>query len=170
MMQLQINDPDNLTGEHSIGDVGQMIFCVLFMSTWILDSFFLKYTVFLNQIIPYAIRGVFGGIFLIASGFFSFNGLKMVFFEKQDPPAIISNGVFGIVRHPIYFGEILFYAGLLFLSLSIAAGLVLITAVLFLVFISQFEERLLQDRFGEKYIIYMENVPMFFPKLNKKRK
>jgi protein-S-isoprenylcysteine O-methyltransferase Ste14 len=170
MMQLQINNPEDLTGEHSIGDIGQMIFCVLFLSTWILDSFFLKYTVFLNQIIPYAIRGVFGGIFLIASGYFSFNGMKLVFFEKQEQPGIIRDGVFGIVRHPIYFGEVLFYAGLLFLSISVAAGLVLIPAVLFLIFISQFEERLLQDRFGEKYIIYMETVPMFFPKFDKKWK
>lgn len=170
MNQLQANNRDDLTGEHEIGDLGQIIFCVLFLATWIIDSFFLKYTVFLNNFIPYAIRGVLGGLLLIGSGFFSLNGLKVIFLEKRDQPEVISEGVFGLVRHPIYFGEMLCYAGLMFLSISIAAGLVLIAAVSFLIFISQYEEKLLLERFGVKYIVYMEDVPMLFPKFNKKWK
>jgi protein-S-isoprenylcysteine O-methyltransferase Ste14 len=169
MNQFQANKRDDLTGEHSTGDLGQIIFCVLFLSTWIIDSFFLKYSVFLNHLIPYAIRGVFGGLLLIASGFFSINGLKVMFLEQRDQPEIISDGVFGLVRHPIYFGEMLCYFGLIFLSLSIAAGLVLVAAVSFLVFISQHEEKLLIERFGVQYIVYMEDVPMLFPKLKIRR-
>jgi protein-S-isoprenylcysteine O-methyltransferase Ste14 len=159
---------DDLTGEHELGDAGQITFFILFLTIWIADTFFLKYTIFLNYLIPYAIRGVFGFLLLIASGYFSLNGLKAVFIERRNPPEIINHGVFGIVRHPIYLGEILLYVALMFLSISIAAGLVLIAAVAFLVFISQYEEKLLLDRFGEKYSVYIQDVPMLFPTLNKK--
>lgn len=160
------NNREDLTGEHSLGDLGQIIFCILFSTIWIVDTFFLKYTVFMNQLIPWLMRVLFGGLFLIASFIFSFNGLKVVFLEPRDPPDVIRNGVFGIVRHPIYLGEILFYAGLMMFSLSIAAGLVLVGAVSFLVFISQYEEKLLLDRFGEKYSAYMQEVPMLIPRIN----
>ena len=161
---------DDLIGEHAMGDLGQIVFCVLFLATWIADTFFLQYTIFLNTLIPYAIRGFFGGLLLIASGYFSLNGLKLVFSERREPPDVISEGVFSIVRHPIYFGEILFYVGLLCLSISIAALLVLIAAVFFLVFISQYEENLLMDRFGDQYSLYMQDVPMLFPNLPKNRR
>ena len=151
---------DGLTGEHAIGDIGQILFGVLFLATWIADTFFLKYTVFLNYIIPYTLRGVIGGVCLIASGVFVIDGHKQVFFTRRSHPAVIREGVFGLVRHPVYLGEILFYAGLMLISLSIAAGLVLIGAVAFLVFIAQYEEKCLLERFGGQYSDYMQAVPM----------
>ena len=40
---------DDLTGEHTFGDTGQTILACLFAATWIADTFFLKYTAFLNR-------------------------------------------------------------------------------------------------------------------------
>ena len=45
---------DDLTGEHKIGDAGQLIIAILFLVVWILDSFVLKYTTFLNNYFPLA--------------------------------------------------------------------------------------------------------------------
>lgn len=39
----------DLTGEHAVGDVGQLVLACLFAATWIADSFFLQYTTFLND-------------------------------------------------------------------------------------------------------------------------
>ena len=45
---------------------------------------------------------------------------------------MITKGVFGLVRHPIYLSEILLYLGFLFFSASLAAACVWAIAILFL--------------------------------------
>jgi len=76
--------------------------------------------------------------------------------------------VFKVVRHPIYLSEILFYCGLLILSISLAGFVVLLMAIVFLHYISRYEEKLLLARFGEEYSKYMQEVPMWIPRLRKR--
>ena len=159
---------NDLTGEHSVGDAGQLAFACLFLVIWIADTFFFETTTLLNQYVPYGIRIPFGIAFLIASGYLAKIGLSIVFGEKREKPCVIRKSVFGVVRHPIYLGEVLFYIGLLILSLSIAATIVLLGIVLFLHYISRHEEKLLLERFGEEYGTYMQDVPMLIPRLWKR--
>ena len=56
---------DDLTGEHKVSDIGQIILAVLFTATWIADSFFLKYSTFLNEHIPLYIQLPLGVALLI---------------------------------------------------------------------------------------------------------
>jgi protein-S-isoprenylcysteine O-methyltransferase Ste14 len=109
-------------------------------------------------------------VLLCLSGYLAKTGLFIVFGEKREKPAVIREGVFGVVRHPIYLSEILFYLGLLILSLSLAAAGVWIVAVGFFHYISRYEERLLLARFGSDYKQYTENVPMWVPRFWKSRK
>jgi len=71
-------------------------------------------------------------LLLIGSGYLAKKGLAIVFGEKIEKPAVIRKSVFGIVRHPIYLSEILFFPGFLGLSLSLAATAVWVVAVVFL--------------------------------------
>jgi len=160
---------DDLIGEHAAGDAGQMVLAILFTAIWILDTFFLKYTIFLNLYVPLGIKIPIGVILLILSGYLAKTGLSIVFGEKREKPCVIRKGVFNITRHPIYLSEILLYLGLLMLSISLAAALVWIIAILFLHSISRYEERQLLTRFGEEYEQYMQEVPMWIPRLRKKR-
>ena len=93
-------------------------------------------------------------------------GMKTVFGEVREKPQVIRKGVFGIVRHPIYLAEILTYLGLLLISLSIVSAVIWVLAIIFLFIISRYEERLLLDFFGEEYREYMNEVPMWIPKLS----
>jgi protein-S-isoprenylcysteine O-methyltransferase Ste14 len=68
-----------------------------------------------------------------------------------------------VVRHPIYLGAILAYAGMISLTLSLASAAIFIIIVAFYYFISKYEEKLLTQRFGEEYREYMKKVPMLFP-------
>jgi protein-S-isoprenylcysteine O-methyltransferase Ste14 len=61
----------------------------------------------------------------------------------------------------------LLYLGLLMLSLSLAAAVVWCIAVVFLHYISLWEEKLLA-RFGEEYAQYVRDVPMWIPRLRKR--
>jgi len=35
---------EDLTGEHRLGDAGQLVLFIIFMAVWITDSFFFKYS------------------------------------------------------------------------------------------------------------------------------
>ncbi|MFC1867105.1 methyltransferase family protein [Thermodesulfobacteriota bacterium] len=158
------HDRDDLVGEYAAGDAGQIILAVLFAVIWITDTFFLRYTIFLNNYVPLSVRIVIGTIILIMSGYLAKTGLSVVFGEEGEEPGVIRKSVFGIVRHPIYLSEILLYLGLFMLSISLASAVVLVIAIVFLHYISRYEEGLLLDRFGEEYEQYMREVPMWIPR------
>jgi len=156
---------EDLTGEHRVGDIGQVVLAVLFMTIWITDAHSLKWTTFLNQYVPVGIRIPIGVVILLLSGYLVITGLYIVFGEERGKPAVIRKSVFHIVRHPIYLSEILLYLGLIILNISLAAIVVWIIAIAFLHYISRYEERLLLARFGEEYEQYMKEVPMWIPHL-----
>jgi protein-S-isoprenylcysteine O-methyltransferase Ste14 len=159
---------DDLTGEHSIGDAGQILLVCLFTVIWIADTFFFEYTTILNNYVPYAIRIPLGVILLLMSGYLAKTGLSIIFGEKREEPCVIRKSVFNFVRHPIYLGEILLYLGLVIMSISLAAVFVLSGIILFLHYISRYEEKLLLARFGDGYGEYMRDVPMLIPRLRKR--
>jgi protein-S-isoprenylcysteine O-methyltransferase Ste14 len=159
---------DDLAGEHRLGDAGQLVLAVLFLVTWIADSFVLKLTTFLNPTVPLFVRIPIGLVLFVLAGYLSRRSMSLVFGEKREIPRVIREGVFSIIRHPMYLSEILLYLGLLMMSLSLIAALVWAVAIGFLHYISRHEEKLLLGRFGEEYERYMRNVPMWIPRPWKK--
>ena len=153
----------DLTGEHFLGDAGQILFAILFFGIWIIDTFFLKYTTFINQYVSIYIRLPVGIVLLCISCYLSKAGLSIVFGEVRKESCVIRKGVFNIVRHPIYLGEILLYLGLLLISISLASVIIWIIVIIFLHYISRHEERLLLKRFGDDYKLYKAEVPMWIP-------
>ena len=159
---------DDLTGEHTWGDAGQIIFALLFFGVWIADSFFLRYTTQLNEIVSPVVRKPIGYAILCISAYLAWSGLSIAFGEVRKKPSVIRKGVFGVVRHPIYLSEVLLYLGLFMLNMSLTAGVVGIGASVFLYYLSRYEEGLLLERFGEDYESYMQDVGMWVPRVGRK--
>jgi protein-S-isoprenylcysteine O-methyltransferase Ste14 len=159
---------DDLAGEHPLGDAGQFVLACLFVVVWLIDTFILKYTTFLNQYVSLAARIPCGVILLVLSGYLARTGLIIVFEEERKKPGVIRKGVFDIMRHPIYLSEILLYLGLLILSISLAAAVIWVCAIAFLYYISRYEEKLLLECFGREYERYMREVPMWVPRLRRR--
>ena len=159
---------EDLTGEHPSGDTGQLILACLFAAIWIADTFFLKYTMFLNQSVSVGFRIPLGILLLALSGYLIQTSHHVIFGEESGEPGVIREGIYGIVRHPMYLSEILLYLGFLMLSISLAAAAVWIVAIGFLHYISRYEEKLLLGRFGEEYEQYMREVPMWIPRFWKR--
>ncbi|MBN1375035.1 MAG: isoprenylcysteine carboxylmethyltransferase family protein [Dehalococcoidia bacterium] len=157
---------DNLTGEHHIGDIGQLTLYCLFMALWISDMV-LNYSNFLNDYVPAFIRLPIGIMLLVISGYTAATGLWIVFGNKVQQ-GVIRKGVFRFVRHPIYLSEIILYLGLLMIHISLAAACVTVIAMFFLHYISRHEEKLLLARFPDEYRQYMKEVPMWFPRFNRR--
>ncbi|MFC2088298.1 methyltransferase family protein [Calditrichota bacterium] len=164
------DDREDLTGEHAFGDAGQIILFILFFVVWIVDSLIINYSIILSDVISLYIRLPISLIILITSGYLAKAGLNIVFGAVRAKSEVIQSGVFKIVRHPIYLGAILFYLAFLVFSFSISAFIVWIITLLFYQFISKHEEKLLLENFGKDYQEYLDTVPMWIPKLNKKQK
>lgn len=156
-------DRKDLIGEHKTGDAGQAVFALIFAVVWVADSFFLNFSTQLNDLVPNIIRAPAGILVLILAGYLARSGLNNVFNEVREKPEIIKKGVFGIVRHPVYLGEILLYLGMLLFSMSLVSAGIWLLIILFLHYIARYEERLLIGHFGEEYRKYMEEVPMWVP-------
>ena len=158
---------EDLAGEHRIGDVGQLVLLFLFLGVWITDSFFLKMTTFLNEVVPLIVRlAVSAGVFLLG-WYLAYTGMKIVFGKGRFHESVIREKVFLWMRHPIYFAELMLYMGFICLSLSLAAAAVWAVAALFLHLISRYEETLLVERYGDDYRRYMKEVPMWIPRFRK---
>ena len=158
---------DDLAGEHVFGDAGQIILLFLFLIVWIADSFFLQYSIFLTEYIPSSIRNILAVIVLLFSAYFARSGLKIVFDEVREKAHVIRKGVFSRVRHPVYLGAILLYLGLFLFSLSIITLVLWFIIIGFYYYISVYEERILVEKFDKEYQEYMNDVPMFIPKLRR---
>ena len=161
---------EDLIGENHLSDIGQIIFAFIFFTIWVSDTFFFRFSTFPNKYLPLTFRIPSGIILLIISGYLSRTGLSIVFGEKREKPSVIRKSVFGIIRHPIYFSEVLLYLGFLMFSVSLASAAVWIFAIVFLYYISRYEEELLLTYLGDEYKKYMNEVPMWIPKIRKKSK
>ncbi|UCD06141.1 MAG: isoprenylcysteine carboxylmethyltransferase family protein [candidate division WOR-3 bacterium] len=158
-------DRDDLAGEHPFGDMGQLILLIVFLIVWVFDSFILRISVFLARDVSLLIRIPLGLAFIGAAAYFAREGMRRVFGEVREEPSVITAGVFGRVRHPIYLGCILFYIGLVVFTLSIISSVVCAIIIVFYHYISRYEERILLDRFGEEYERYIKSVPMWIPRI-----
>jgi protein-S-isoprenylcysteine O-methyltransferase Ste14 len=119
--------------------------------------------------IPLAIRLVLAGLCFLIAAYLVFTSHKIIFEEVRDPPRVIDTGVFSLIRHPLYFSALLVYVGFFFATLSLFSLLLIICIFIFYDYIAHFEEKKLQETFGEPYASYMKKTPKWFPRLKSKR-
>lgn len=153
----------DLGGEHKLGDIGQIILLVFFITGILADKFILHCSVFSIQFLPSYLRVLISLPFFVFSFYLARYGLKIIFGEQREELVIIKSGVFSIVRHPIYLGSILVYFGFIIISLSIIAFCIWVIIILFYYYISRYEEKVLIDKLGVQYEDYTREVPMFIP-------
>lgn len=155
---------DDLIGEHTFGDLGQLILIVIFLVIWILDSFIFKYSIRFFEIVPLYINLPVSVVILILSFYLARTSLKIVFGERREPPEVITKSVFGWVRHPVYLSALLLYLGLIISTLSIFSFLFWFIIFIFYNYIASYEEKILIEFFGSEYKDYMKKVPRWVPK------
>jgi protein-S-isoprenylcysteine O-methyltransferase Ste14 len=137
---------------------------------WIADTFFLKFSTMFSQYIPCYVKIPVAVILFAIAGYLAIKGMGIVFGKVRETPAVIRDGVFSVVRHPIYLSEILVYLGFLIMSLSLVCVFIWIIIIVFMHYISLHEEKLLLARFGDDYRQYMKDVPMWIPQPWRKKK
>lgn len=90
----------------------------------------------------------------------SFVGLRQLV-QEESPAALVTNGFYRLVRHPLY------TAGLLFLWLSprvtVNSFTLYVGATVYILIGAYFEERKLLREFGAAYAEYKSKTPMLVP-------
>jgi len=86
--------------------------------------------------------------------------------EIREKHELITHGIYGIVRHPMYASQwIWVIAQPLLLSNWVAGWLDLLIFILFYSLRVKAEEQLMLEQFGDQYRSYMQKVGAVFPKL-----
>ena len=154
-------------GEHPLGDAGQLILFGIFLITWILDSFVLRRSTFLANSIPLVIRLMFLAT-AVGVAFLLFRSGHEAVIGEQRPARIISDGAFGYVRHPLYLGSMLVYLGLTVSTASLFSLALLAVIILFYNYIADYEEKLMEAKFGQDYNTYREKTGRWIPRFDRK--
>jgi len=87
--------------------------------------------------------------------------------RKQKAEKLNTIGMYSIVRHPIYFGNLLIWLGMIMFSKSIWC--VLVSLLLFWLYYERImfaEEEFLRKKFGDGYVRWAERTPAFIPKFS----
>jgi protein-S-isoprenylcysteine O-methyltransferase Ste14 len=149
-------------GEHPFGDAGQLILLGVFLVVWGGDSFFLRASTFLSNDIPLYIRLFILGVTLITAMFLLRSGHIVVSHEHR-PSGVASRGAFRYVRHPLYLASILTYLGLTVSTASLSSLEVFVGTFAFHNYLANYEERLLEAKFGEAYNEYKKRTGKWLP-------
>ncbi len=107
--------------------------------------------------------GKYSLILFITGSYSIFTSHQIIFRKTEKETGVVTSGVFNKARHPMYLGSILLFLSFVILSYSILAFLFWLVICVFYYFISRHEEKLLINKFGDKYKEYQKKVPMFIP-------
>lgn len=89
----------------------------------------------------------------------------------NPPQKLITTGLYAHVRNPMITGLFLLMLGLgvLFGSLSLIFIFTPLFIVLNVLYLRAVEEKEMEKKFGEEYLEYKKKVPMFIPRLKKRK-
>lgn len=156
--------PHKTLHEHPFNHSGQLILFVVFILTWVLDSFFFHYSTMYAKYIPiWSQMIIFVTTFLVV--FFLFRSVLIAFTERKQSNALIISGIFRYLRHPMYFACIIFYVGLSFGTMSLLSLFLVIPIFIFYNWIAAYEENYLTEKYGEEYTTYKNNTYRWRPKI-----
>ena len=147
--------------EHPINDRAQLVFAVVFLIVWVIDSFFLHYAINLVGLTSLFITVPVGVVCFIIGVYFVRNAEAVVFSNKEAK--VIDTGVYAWVRHPMYFGSLLILLEFTLSTLSILSFIVWIAFFVFFDRMATYEEKDLTRMLGQQYVDYRRRVHKWIP-------
>ena len=121
----------------------------------------------------------FGAINLILGGLLALAGISLALWSINDQfergrgtplplmptQELLVSGPFRYCRNPMTLGTILFYLGVAIAAGTLCGALIaLLIGAGLITYLKRFEERELEERFGEAYVRYKREVPFMIPK------
>jgi protein-S-isoprenylcysteine O-methyltransferase Ste14 len=103
----------------------------------------------------------FVGVVLVILGWKNIH--KEYWSKDSGEGRLVTAGIYRFMRHPQYTGFLIITLGLLVHWVTIP--LLIMWPILIVLYyrLARYEEGILEEEFGEEYIEYRKNVPMFLP-------
>jgi len=163
---------EGLGAEHPKCDPGQLVFLVLFLAVWGLDSFVFRFSTVLAGFVPVFVRLAVGILSFAVGVYLGGKSLAVIFGRTfaggTGKPEFVTTGVYARVRHPMYLGALLALLGFFFSTLSLLSLLVWLGLFFFYDRMATYEERDLRRILGEQYLSYQKQVPKWLPRVRRK--
>ena len=109
-----------------------------------------------------ALAGLSLGLWSVLDQFERGRGTPLPFMPTQE---LLVSGPFRYCRNPMTLGTIVFYLGIAIAAGTLCGALIaLLIGAGLITYLKRFEERELEERFGEAYVRYKSEVPFMIPK------
>ncbi|MFX0077451.1 MAG: hypothetical protein ACFE96_18565, partial [Candidatus Hermodarchaeota archaeon] len=82
---------------------------IIFTAIWLLDSLVFSFSTMLNDFIPWFVRLILFTIIIIIAFVFIRSSHNILFRQPENKDDLITEGILGHIRHPMYFGVLLIY-------------------------------------------------------------
>ncbi|MHA1292299.1 MAG: methyltransferase family protein [Promethearchaeota archaeon] len=148
----------------------QILFIIIFIFSWIIDGLFFKLSVKYGIFIIDFFRITSFTIILILAFWFIKQSGKVISEEVIENSKLIKEGIFKRTRHPMYLGILLIYLAFVFLTISFVCLISWIFIAIIMNKMASYEEKDLENIFGEEYLEYKKSVPKWIPKFKEKNK
>ena len=120
----------------------------------------LFYSIFMGVILPISNVIILTGMLLVTFGW------RKIFRAKEQ---LITTGIYGYVRHPQYLGLLLITLGMNVLWVTFSTLLLWPILAILYYRLAKEEDKQMEDKFGEEFLKYKHNIPMFIPIYGKRR-
>lgn len=111
---------------------------------------------------------ILGFLIIINGAVYWISAVTSSIYHKIKSTILVTTGVYGIVRHPIYAAFLYFATGLILISNNIYLFVLpIVYWVFFSVVLKNTEEKMLISVYGQDYLDYSKNVNRFIPKMVK---
>lgn len=114
-------------------------------------------SLFMGVIVPTSNAIIIAGILLVVFGW-----IKI--FRAED--RLVTTGIYSRVRHPQYLGLLLLTLGMNVLWVTFTTLLLWPLLALLYYRLAKEEDERLEEKFGEEFLKYKNNVPMFIPRIS----
>jgi protein-S-isoprenylcysteine O-methyltransferase Ste14 len=111
---------------------------------------------------PIGLTITFIGLLLVIEGWRSI-------YKSRQKEVVVDKGIYSYVRHPQYLGFILIISGWLIHWPTFPTLIMWPILIVLYYRLAKKEEKYLESQYGEKYLLYEKNVPMFIPKIKNKK-
>ena len=156
--------PEGVGEEHIKTHIIHLFSWAIFFIAVIIDSLF-NFTTVLAFVIPLYIKlGLFTFFLLIGTLFAYWSG-KVVFQIDAEEKILLKTGIYAHARHPMYLTTHLIFLGVFLLTFSLLSIIPWAVSIMLFNYIMSYEEKNLEEIFGEEYLDYKDKVPRWIPRL-----
>ena len=140
-----------------------LLLCYQFslQSIWLYASLFIRYGLSVIFIVP----GLIIMIICIRKYFYELSGIQALENKPVEMPTLQQTGLHKYVRHPLYFGTLLFVWGLFLLLPTLSNFIAVVVLTIYVLIGIHLEEQKLVLEYGEQYEQYSKKVPKLIPKI-----